>query len=50
LASNALVQFPNVLVTPHNAYYTRDAVRRIIETTLANIEAFARGAARNVLS
>jgi D-lactate dehydrogenase len=50
LASNVLLQFPNVLVTPHNAYNTEDAVHRIIETTLANIEGFARGAARNVVS
>lgn len=50
LASNVLLQLPNVLVTPHNAYNTRDAVGRIIETTLANIEAFARGTARNVVS
>lgn len=50
LASNVLLQFPNVLVTPHNAYNTEDAVRRIIATTLDNIEAFARGAPQNLVS
>ncbi|GAA4048229.1 2-hydroxyacid dehydrogenase [Streptomyces shaanxiensis] len=32
-----LVTFPNVLVTSHQAYYTRDAVGQIIETTLKNV-------------
>lgn len=50
LASNVLLQFPNVLVTPHNAYNTEDAVRRIVATTLANIEAFARGEPQNVVA
>lgn len=49
LASNVLLQFPNVLVTPHNAYNTEDAVHRIIESSLANIEAFARGVPVNVV-
>ena len=50
VASHVLLRFPNVLVTPHNAYNTDAAVRRIIETTLDNIEAFARGAPRNVVA
>lgn len=50
LASNVLLQLPNVIVTPHNAYNTEDAVHRIIETTLDNIEAFARGAPQNVVA
>ena len=50
LASNVLLQFPNVLVTPHNAYNTEDAVHRIIDTTLVNIEAFARGTPQNVVT
>lgn len=49
LASNVLLQFPNVLVTPHNAYNTEDAVGRIITTTLGNIEGFAHGARQNVI-
>jgi D-lactate dehydrogenase len=50
LASNVLLQFPNVIVTPHNAYNTVDAVQRIIETTIENIEAFTSGAPQNVVS
>jgi D-lactate dehydrogenase len=47
LANNALVRFPNVVVTPHIAYDTREAVQRIIETTVDNIVAFADGRRRN---
>jgi len=50
VANNVLLRFPNVIVTPHNAYNTDAALRRIMETTLANIEAFVRGAPQNVVS
>ena len=49
LADHALLGFPNVLVTPHVAYDTREAVTRIVETTVANIQAYARGAPQNVV-
>nr|WP_218003085.1 MULTISPECIES: NAD(P)-dependent oxidoreductase [Nocardia] len=49
IADHVLLRFPNVLVTPHNAYNTEEALHRIIETTLQNIEAFARGAPRNLV-
>ncbi|MFJ8884448.1 2-hydroxyacid dehydrogenase [Streptomyces sp. NPDC102402] len=32
-----LVTFPNVIVTSHQAYYTRDAVGQIIEATVRNV-------------
>ncbi|WP_137390389.1 hydroxyacid dehydrogenase [Rhodoligotrophos defluvii] len=50
VANHVLLRFPNVIVTPHNAYNTDSAVRRIVETTMENIEAFARGEPRNVVS
>lgn len=50
VANHVLLRFPNVIVTPHNAYNTDSAVRRIIEMTVANIEAFAHGVPRNVVS
>lgn len=37
-----LLTFPNVLITGHQAYFTREALRGIAETTLANIDAFER--------
>ena len=49
VANHVLLRFPNVIVTPHNAYNTQSAVRRIIETTLENIEAFGRGEPSNMV-
>jgi D-lactate dehydrogenase len=49
VANNVLLRFPNVIVTPHNAYNTDAALQRLIATTRANIEAFARGAPQNVV-
>ncbi len=37
-----LLTFPNVLITGHQAFFTEEAMRAIAETTLANIDAFAR--------
>ncbi|WP_024506391.1 hydroxyacid dehydrogenase [Bradyrhizobium sp. ARR65] len=50
VANHVLLRFPNVIVTPHNAYNTEAALERIIATTLANIEAFAQGTPQNVVS
>ena len=40
-----LMMFPNVLVTGHQAFFTREALANIADTTLGNITAFARGEA-----
>ncbi|MGE3703528.1 MAG: hydroxyacid dehydrogenase [Hyphomicrobiaceae bacterium] len=50
VANHVLLRFPNVIVTPHIAYNTQSAVRRIIETTVENIEAFGRGEPRHLVS
>lgn len=49
VANHVVLQFPNVVVTPHSAYNTDEAVQRIIATTVDNIERFARGEARNII-
>lgn len=38
-----LLTFPNVLVTAHQAFLTREALENIAETTLGNVSAFERG-------
>ncbi len=37
-----LITFPNVLITAHQAFFTNTALDNIAETTLSNIDAFAR--------
>ena len=38
-----LQSFPNVLITSHQAFFTREALENIAKTTLANITAFESG-------
>ena len=38
-----LLTFPNVIVTAHQAFFTREALRAITQTTLDNISAFEQG-------
>ncbi len=38
-----LQTFPNVLVTGHQAFFTREAVEQIASTTIANLDALERG-------
>jgi D-lactate dehydrogenase len=37
-----LLTFPNVLITGHQGFFTREALEGIAETTVANVTAFAR--------
>lgn len=39
-----LLTFPNVVITAHQGFFTREALRAIAETTLASVTAFAAGA------
>ena len=38
-----LLTFPNVLITSHQAFFTREALENIAETTLANVSDFEAG-------
>lgn len=38
-----LLTFPNVLVTSHQAFFTREAITAIAETTVGNLDDFAAG-------
>lgn len=45
-----LLSMDNVLITPHNAFNTFEAVRRIVDTSLQNIKAFKKGKPVNLVS
>ncbi|HEY4480212.1 MAG TPA: NAD(P)-dependent oxidoreductase [Candidatus Paceibacterota bacterium] len=47
LANNYLINHPRVIVTPHIAFNTEEAVKRILDTTVENIISFARGEVKN---
>jgi D-lactate dehydrogenase len=49
LANHILLRLRHVYVTPHSAFNTREAVGRIITTTVDNIRAFAHGEPRNLV-
>lgn len=50
VADHILLNMPNVVVTPHSAFNTREAVRRIVKTTVRNIDAFFSGRPINVVA
>lgn len=50
LANHILLRMRNVYITPHNAFNTREAVERILDTTVSNINAFISGYPRNTVA
>lgn len=40
-----LISFPNVLITSHQGFFTREAMQQIAETTFSNADAFIAGTA-----
>jgi glycerate dehydrogenase len=49
-AANPLLQAKNCLITPHIAWATRAARSRLMETAVANVRAFLRGAPQHVVN
>lgn len=49
LADQVLLHMRNVLITPHSAFNTREAVQRIVRTTVENIGGYLGGAPRNLV-
>lgn len=43
IANHVLIDLPNVLITPHNAFNTWEALQRILNTTVENIAGFVGG-------
>jgi len=50
LADHILLRMRNVVITPHTAFNTREAVQRILDTTLRNIEGYIAGEPKNLVS
>lgn len=48
-AGHMLAHQRNVLITPHSAFNTREAKRRLLDTTVNNIIAFTRGKPQNIV-
>lgn len=50
LRQHILLRREDVIITPHIAFYSRDALRRIMETTVANITSFLDGHPQNLVN
>lgn len=49
LANHVLLRLRNVYITPHSGFCTREAVQRILDVTVSNIEAFSKGDPQNAV-
>ncbi|CAN5231990.1 hydroxyacid dehydrogenase [soil metagenome] len=45
-----LINHPKVLITPHNAFNSKEALERITKTTIENIHSFLKGTAINAVN
>ena len=50
LANQYLIDHPKVIITPHNAFNTKEAIERILDTTIENIKAIANETPINVIN
>jgi len=49
IQNHVILKKPNVVFTPHNAFNSQEALERILDTTAANIAAFAASTPQNVV-
>ena len=47
IINSKLFQLDNVILTPHIAYNTKEAIQRILSTTMENIQEFSIGNIQN---
>ncbi len=47
LADHVLLEMPNVIVSPHNAFNTKEALERILEVSIENMLSFEKGTVIN---
>ena len=50
LQNHVLINLPNVIITPHIAFFSKEAHEEILKTTAENIKAFIAGSAINLVS
>lgn len=50
LEEHMLLKYPNVLITPHNAFNSTEALTRILDVTCENIHSYIKGKPMNVIS
>jgi D-lactate dehydrogenase len=48
-ADHILMKMPNVLITPHNAFNSKESIERILNTTIDNIKSFINGSPINLV-
>jgi D-lactate dehydrogenase len=49
LMNHYLINHPRVIITPHNAFNTKEALQRILDVTIVNISGFTAGNFQNVV-
>jgi D-lactate dehydrogenase len=49
ILEHILMNHPKVIITPHNAFNSRESLMRILDTTFQNISSFEKGTAQNIL-
>lgn len=49
LRGHVIMQHPKVIVTPHNAFNSKEALKRILDTTIENINAFSKRKSVNLV-
>lgn len=49
LLNHYLIDHPRVIITPHIAFNTKEALLRILDVTVENIEGFAQGVPKNLV-
>lgn len=50
LQNHVLIDMDNVIITPHNAFNTKEALERILNSTIENIIGFIEGLPKNVVT
>lgn len=50
LENHMMAHLPNVIITPHNAFNSKEALERIIKSTIENVKCYFSGSCKNLVS